>query len=157
MRIHDERGGVFDYTEVLTQKPAKYIILRHDVEFSPKRAFDLAKVEYELGLRSTYFFQVTNNAYNMLSMKNMDLCREIADMGHRIGLHFHLNGMTDLKQLTGRIEYEADLLSHYFGHAIDRFSFHRPSALVLENNVKVAGLINAYAPQFFTYYRETNY
>ncbi len=147
-------GLLCDYSDVLSKNLKEFILLRHDVEFSPERAYNLAKLENSLGIVSTYFFQVTNNAYNILSAHNLDMLRQISQMGHHVGLHFHLNGMTDLNQISEQIKYEAKLLSRYLGFEIDRFSFHRPSALVLENNLKIDGLINAYAPEFFTYYRE---
>jgi len=124
------------------------------VEFSPERAYALAKFENEMNITSSYFFQITNNAYNTLSKRNIDLLREIADMGHHLGLHFHLNGMTDMQQISAHIKYEAVLLSNYLDIQIDRFSFHRPPPIVLENNIQIDGLINAYAPEFFTYYSE---
>lgn len=145
-------GTLCDYKDVLDKKLEKFIILRHDVEFSPERAYNLAKVESEADVSSTYFFQVTNNAYNIISKRNMEYLREILEMGHHVGLHFHLNGMTDLEQIQERILYEAKLLSYYLGIEVDRFSFHRPSELVLKNATFFKGLINAYAPEFFTYY-----
>ena len=51
----------------------KFIIMRHDVEFSVDRAFALSKLELSMDFTSTYFFQWTNNSYNILSKKNMDL------------------------------------------------------------------------------------
>lgn len=151
-----QEGNLLDYEDILKQKPERFVILRHDVEFSPKRALDLAAVEHEQEVTSTFFFQVTNNSYNVLSGRNLDICRQIRDLGHKIGLHFHLNGMTNLELIKERIGYEAELLSHYLGFAIDRFSFHRPPALVLENDLAIDGLINAYAPAFFTYYSNTS-
>lgn len=147
-----ETGLLCDYSDVLKRGLDQFIILRHDVEFSPERAYQLAKFEKQVGVTSSYFFQVTNNAYNILSKHNIDLLKEIVDMGHHVGLHFHLNGMTDLEQISAQIKYEAEILSKYLGLTIDRFSFHRPTAQVLECNLVVDGLINAYAPEFFTYY-----
>ena len=145
-------GLLCDYRDVLTQGLDQFIVLRHDVEFSPERAYNLAKFENQINIVSSYFFQITNNAYNTLSGYNVGLLKEIHAMGHHIGLHFHLNGMTDIAQISVRIKYEAELLSYYLGLEVDRFSFHRPTAHVLERNLKIEGLINAYAPEFFTYY-----
>ena len=47
-------------------------MLRHDIEFSVDRAYELAKVEKELGVTSTYTVQVRNNTYNALSEKNIE-------------------------------------------------------------------------------------
>lgn len=147
-------GRLRDYRQVLEEGPEAFIILRHDVEFSPDRALGLGRLESQMGLRSTFFFQVTNNAYNILSKKNLDIVMSLERMGHRVGLHFHLNGMDDLMQIRDRIAYEIGLLRYYTGLEIDRFSFHRPTPLVLRANIELPGIINAYGPAFFTYFEE---
>ena len=45
----------------------EFIILRHDVEFTISRALDLAKIELEHSIKSTFFFQVISDAYNPFS------------------------------------------------------------------------------------------
>ncbi len=143
-----------DYADVLDGRAPEFILLRHDVEFSPYRAYGLGKLEEKLGIASTFFFQVTNNAYNVLSAKNKDYIKALSDMGHHIGLHFHLNGMKDLMQIEKQIQYELMLLSDYLALPIDRFSFHRPCPAVLKHTVNIPGVINAYAPKYFTYFEE---
>ncbi len=143
-------GGVKDYSEI-TSTDERFILLRHDVEFSPKRAYDLAVVESKYGICSTFFFQISNNAYNILSEKNKERIMEIMSMGHKVGLHFHRQGSNDLEEIKKRIQYEGDIMSHVFNKKIDRFSFHRPSDLVLENEIEIPGMINAYSPLYFTF------
>ena len=147
-------GTLMDFQEIVEKEPQKFILLRHDVEFSPQRALQMSKIEYEHNIKSSYFFQVTNNSYNILSKKNIDRVREMHFMGHKIGLHFHLNGLEDITIIKNRIKKEAELLSAYFGFPIDRFSFHRPPDFVLEKTVEVLGLINAYDKKFFNYTKD---
>ena len=66
----------------------QFIIMRHDVEFSVDRAFALSKLELSMDFTSTYFFQWTNNSYNILSKRNMDMIHYMHERGHEIGLHF---------------------------------------------------------------------
>lgn len=147
-------GTITDFEEIAENKTKKFIILRHDVEFSPKRALKMAKIEYEKGIQSSYFFQLTNNSYNIISKRNIERVNEIKNMGHKVGLHFHLNGLEDIKIIKERIKREADILSYYLGFPINRFSFHRPPDFVLEQTIEVAGLINAYDSSFFTYTKD---
>ena len=77
---------IVDFSEV-DETTEKFCVLRHDIEFSIDRAYELAKVEKELGVTSTYTVQVRNNTYNALSEKNIDLIKRIKDLGHHIGLH----------------------------------------------------------------------
>lgn len=139
-----------DYSEI-TPQSSNFVILRHDVEFSPKRALSLAQVEQNHGVCSTFFFQVSNNAYNILSQQNIERILAIHAMGHKIGLHFHLQASQGLDEIKDRIQRECNFISDVLHIQIDRFSFHRPSTLVLKNQLELPGLINAYAPLYFTY------
>lgn len=72
LRIIKEKGTLMDYADI-NEKTTSFIILRHDVEFSPERALRLAEVEARENAHSSYFFQLTNNAYNTLSAKNKNI------------------------------------------------------------------------------------
>lgn len=127
----------------------QFILMRHDVEFSVERAYNLATLEAEEDFYSTYFFQLSNNAYNLLSMKNRILVEKIQNMGHGVGLHFHLNGMADLDEIKMQIKKEVDVMSSFLGFRISCFSIHRPTVDVLRANIKIPGLINTYEDSFF--------
>ena len=77
---------IIDYSEV-TSDTKKFCVIRHDIEFSIDRALELALIESELGISTTYTVQLRNNTYNALSEKNIALIHKIKDLGHNIGLH----------------------------------------------------------------------
>ena len=108
LRLIQETGLQADYKEAL--KRDKFIIMRHDVEYSVERAYALSKVERSMDFTSTYFFQWTNNSYNILSRRNMDMIKDMHERGHQIGLHFALNGMTDMEQIRKQIVKEMHIL-----------------------------------------------
>ena len=58
----------------------KFILMRHDVEYSVERAYHLSKVEESMDFTSTYFFQWTNNSYNILSKRNMDMVKDMSSV-----------------------------------------------------------------------------
>lgn len=149
LRIVKGTGLQASYKEALERD--RFIIMRHDVEYSVERAYELAKVETSMDFVSTYFFQWTNNSYNILSRKNMDMVKDIHERGHQIGLHYALNGMTDMEQIKKQIVKEVRILSEMFGFAVDIFSIHRPSKDVLRENIKLPGILNAYQDDFFTF------
>lgn len=149
LRIVKGIGLQASYKEALERD--RFIIMRHDVEYSVERAYELAKVETSMDFVSTYFFQWTNNSYNILSRKNMDMVKDIHERGHQIGLHYALNGMTDMEQIKKQIVKEVRILSEMFGFAVDIFSIHRPSKDVLRENIKLPGILNAYQDDFFTF------
>ena len=142
-------GRQCSYEEALYRD--RFIIMRHDVEYSVDRAYQLAKVEQSMDFVSTFFFQWTNNSYNILSRKNMDMIKDMHERGQRIGLHFALNGMTDMLQIRKRIKMEMEILSEMFGFEITVFSVHRPSRDILRENIKLDGILNAYQDDFFTF------
>ena len=138
-----------DYAGAL--KKEEFVIMRHDVEYSVERAYALAKVESSMDFTSNYFFQWTNNSYNVLSRRNMDMIKDMHERGHVIGLHFALNGMTDMELIRKQIVKEMNILSDMFGFQVDTFSVHRPSKDILRENIKLPGIINAYQDDFFTF------
>lgn len=149
IRIIKSTERYMDYHKALTSD--KFILMRHDVEYSVERAYELAKVESSMDFTSTFFFQWTNNSYNILSRKNKDLIKDMHERGHTIGLHFALNGMTDMEQIRKQIAKEMEILNSMFEFKIDTFSIHRPSKDVLRENIKLPGIINAYQDEFFTF------
>lgn len=149
IRLIKETGLVTTYEEALTRE--MFILMRHDVEYSVERAHALSRVEESMDFRGNYFFQWTNNSYNILSRKNRDILTDMHERGHHIGLHFALNGMTDMRLVRERIKKEAEMLSDMLGFAITTFSIHRPSPDVLRENIKIDGLLNAYQDEFFSF------
>ena len=152
IRIIQSTKRASGYKDALTKD--EFVIMRHDVEYSVERAYALAKVERSMDFTSTYFFQWTNNSYNILSRRNMDMIKDMHERGHCIGLHFALNGMTDMDRIRKQIVKEIDILSEMFGFKIDTFSVHRPSKDILRENIKLPGIINAYQDDFFTFAEE---
>ena len=149
LRIVKASGLQAKYHEALERE--RFVIMRHDVEYSVERAYDLSKVEESMDFTSTFFFQWTNNSYNILSKKNMDMVKDMHERGHVIGLHYALNGMTDMQQVRRQIQKEIDILSEMFGFEVNVFSVHRPSKDILRENIKLPGILNAYQDDFFTF------
>lgn len=149
IKIIKSTGRQCGYAEALNRD--SFVIMRHDVEYSVERAWQLAKVEQSMDFISTFFFQWTNNSYNILSRKNMDIIKDMHERGQRIGLHFALNGMTDMEQVKKQIKKEIEILSGMFGFQVDTFSVHRPSKDILRENIKFPEILNAYQDDFFTF------
>jgi len=60
----------------------KWCVLRHDVDRLPWNAVIMARIEYEKGLRATYYFRVAKEAYNE------NVIRSIVQLGHEAGYHY---------------------------------------------------------------------
>lgn len=114
-------------------------VLRHDCDNDLTAAVRMAELEAARGIRSTYFLMLRSAQYNALSPSSAALVRRIIDHGHWMGLHFdarpHLES-TD-EALQDAVDAERKLLSTEFGAPFEVVSFHQPTALILENRVKI--------------------
>ena len=83
-----ETGLACDYKKAINRD--SFVIMRHDVEYSVERAYRLSKVEERLDFVSSYFFQWTNNSYNLLSKKNMDMIKDMHERGQTLAFTLRL-------------------------------------------------------------------
>ncbi|MDR1729632.1 MAG: hypothetical protein LBR52_03120 [Prevotellaceae bacterium] len=60
----------------------KFVILRHDVDLKAGNSLVTAKIEYELGIKATYYFRIIPQS------NKPHIIREIAKLGHEIGYHY---------------------------------------------------------------------
>ncbi|WP_406661215.1 hypothetical protein V7O66_01460 [Methanolobus sp. ZRKC3] len=72
---------VYDY---LLSEQKKCVILRHDVDREIERAMEMAQLEYEYDITSTYYFRHTKDVFKP------KIIEKIADMGHEIGFHYEV-------------------------------------------------------------------
>lgn len=129
----------------------KDIIWRHDVEFSPAQALKMAKIEHDLGVKTTYFFQTHSENYNIYEKHFSDILQEIRSLGHHIGLHFdsHYWCVSNEEELDRCIKIDTDYLNKVFNIDIETFSFHNTTPFVLScEEYRYGGLINTYAKIF---------
>jgi len=137
----------------------KQIIWRHDVDMSVQRAHRLATIENELGVQATYFFLFHSHFYNLFEDRIVGLARDIAGLGHSIGLHFDLafygEEIQDSESISLRAKKERDLLQDLVRKPVEAISFHNPDyggALALEDE-KIGGMWNAYSRGMKTRFR----
>ena len=121
------------------------ILLRHDIDFSVDDALSIALFEEKLNVRSTYFFMLSSNTYNLLSYKNRSTVERIKEMGHKISLHFD---PTVYKSLEGFLE-ERDTFKSAFNVELDVVSIHRPGKFLENSNVDLYGSNHTYQDHYF--------
>ena len=76
----------------------RYVILRHDIDKKPDNALSIAKLESDLGVKSTFYFLTVKDVFKP------DIIKEIEKLGHEIGYHYR-----DLVDAKGN--YEKAILS----------------------------------------------
>ena len=159
------------YCEILDAASARYrfatyddpgrgehVLWRHDIDHSVHRGVRLAELEAERGLVATYFFWIRSPYYNVLEPEIRQCAGKLLSLGHRIGLHFDINGYGEAAwtydRLNERIAREAALLAAEFDGPVDAVSFHDPEngGMLSFDAERLGGLVNAYAKRFHTEY-----
>ena len=146
------RELLIGYGEALQSN--EFAISRHDVEFDPVRALEMAKIEHKFHIKSTYFFQVSSDAYNLSSVNNRKILSEIERLGHAIGLHFYVSHLDSYQKLifNEELHYQSSVLSKLISRDVNCFSVHRPRSWFLEIREDfICDMINTYGPSFFEY------
>lgn len=132
-------------------KNAQFILWRHDCDCSLNRSLRLAQIENEEQVKSTYFLNPHCAFYNLLEKSQLQIVKEILDLGHDIGLHFDADyyDIQTENQLDKLVEKEATWLNDWFGVNPNVFSFHNPTEFLLScEHETYAGLLNCYSKTF---------
>jgi hypothetical protein len=66
----------------------KFFLIRHDVDVTPWAALTMAQLEVEEGVRTSYYFRLHAAYYNLMNAEVVALVKEIAELGHEVGLHY---------------------------------------------------------------------
>lgn len=126
----------------------RFVLWRHDVDFSPQAAVKLAEREAAAGVTATYFIWLHSDFYNLLERDVTDCVRTLARLGHDVGLHFDTDycRVTDAAGLAGGLVREQRILEDVIGQPVRVFSFHNPGpATRTFGEAGYAGLANAAA------------
>lgn len=129
----------------------RFILWRHDIDFSPHSARKIAIIESEEGIRATYFLLLHSTFYNLLEKNVTDCVRDIVFRGHYIGLHFdpQYYDLACERDLEQKLLFEKIVLEDIFNVSIGVFSFHISTPFALEcNQYQYGGLVNATADFF---------
>ncbi len=120
LRFSDFDGGA---------EPPRYLIVRHDIDYSPAAALAMARLEARLGIKASYFLLLTSEYYNLLSEPHRALPGALTGLGHEVGLHYDLaiRPPAPPKDVLQQIAGEASLLSQLSGQPVRSVSLHNPS------------------------------
>jgi peptidoglycan/xylan/chitin deacetylase (PgdA/CDA1 family) len=99
------------------------------VDFDIKPAYDLAMIENEFNVSSTFFIMTTSFTYNPMHSCNRKMLKEMSDLGFEIGLHFDpwVYGDMNDEELFNKLNMEAEILSSITGKKVKSLSLHNPS------------------------------
>lgn len=119
----------FSNIDNVKEKKQPYLFLRHDIDMDLNKALEMAKIEHQEEVTSTYFVMLRNDFYSLFSHKNTQLINEILSLNHRIGLHFDFtcyDPSLSIEEINTFCLKEVNQLKQWFNTRIDAVSFHRP-------------------------------
>ena len=142
----------------------KCVIIRHDIDTDCQKALKLARLEKDLGIKSTYFALLTSEMYNLAAKVNLDAIEEICNLGHNVGLHFdevRYIGESEVEKLkmggSFSVEQwilnEVEIMERLLNREVNCVSMHRPSKTTLEADYDLGRVVNSYGMKFFKGYK----
>ena len=121
------------------------VVLRHDVDFDCKLAYQMALQEYQMNIKSTYFFLVSSEYYNIAFKDNYENIHRTKELGHTISIHFDpLSHVEFNKGFITEVEY----FEKMFGVTVDIVSIHLPGRDMMEFDKPIMGIEHAYQSKY---------
>lgn len=140
-----DQGYSFRFFNQMKQEHGE-IILRHDVDFDTHMALKTAQIETDLGVKSTYFFLIRSNFYNILSPTDFDQVRAIKELGHKISVHFD---PLIYQEFHEGLAQEIEIFERLFEEKVDIISLHRPNEFFKEYDTPIHGVEHTYQNKYF--------
>lgn len=88
----------------------KYVAIRHDVDYFPKRAVRLAEIENQLNISVTYYIR------RRFFDDNIETINKIESLGHQIGYHYE---EIDTHQKAPNMQISRDAAGFFIGSLLD--------------------------------------
>ena len=109
----------------------RFLLLRHDIDTSPRHALEMALIESRLGVRSSYYVLMHSPFYNPAAPKHWDSLRKIVDLGFEVGLHYETDFFEHrgIDPWTGILD-DVSALEKILRIKIVSVSQHRPASSV---------------------------
>jgi hypothetical protein len=126
--LREKEYFVGSFREFPDSGPA--VILRHDIDFSIVKSLEMARLDTEAGVHSSFFVLMTAPIYNALAQENIASLKSIVKLGHEIGLHYDCSLFDDMtqEQMGIRVKHMAQMLGEVLDVEISSVAQHKPSA-----------------------------
>lgn len=149
LKLAKERYAFSMYDDFAPE--GRFVLWRHDIDFYPPAALELARIEADEGVRSTYFVIPSSEFYCLAEPWGRDALQQLLAMGHAIGLHFDVSAypIHSTADLERYLLQERETLERLCGKPVTAFAFHAPSAEALRYDaMEYGGMVNSYASYF---------
>ena len=139
------------FCDFLATEPAEpFVILRHDVDYSPAAALRLAEEEAKRSFSATYFLLTGTRYFNLLAPEHAHVARRLTELGHEVGLHYDVNFLRSFARAEwgGLLRTQARMLADLAGAEVVSIAMHQPALNGEDPFRDGSGFINAYEPRF---------
>lgn len=83
-----QKDHQFIFFNQVQKTQGQFVILRHDIDYSLKKALKMAEINKSLSVKATFFILINCPYYNIFETKSLALIKKILSFGHQIGLHY---------------------------------------------------------------------
>jgi len=129
-----------------SKRYSSFLVLRHDVHSSLDAAFQMARLERELRISSTYLVYVSNRFYSLPNSDDLALLRRICEMGHEIGLHYDLEEYRSYNRpIKETLLTEIHTLESLTRSKVSVIAMHNRSLYESDPFAEIDGIVNAYS------------
>ena len=133
------------------------LILRHDIDISIEKAQEMAEIEKEIGVKSTYMVMINSPFYRIQDNNSKSILQRLIKIGHNIGLHYDIGykqrkNACNINTINSEIYRSRKKLEAIVGAPILSLSFHRPLQQFLWGPLRVCKMVNAYSKELMGCY-----
>ena len=145
-----ERGyAVRDFSNFDAQ--SQHLLVRHDIDMSISAAHEVASLERDIGVTSTYFVLLRSELYSPFSESGRADLMRLVELGHEIGLHLDASLYPDeTAALDEAAAWECDLLERLIDRPVRIISLHRPARSLIDTENTLGGRPHTYQRRFFS-------
>jgi len=126
------------------------VVLRHDIDFSPRWLAPMAAAEQLHGVTSTWCLQPSAETYRWDAPDTRIAVESLIEDGHELALHFDANRCHTEPEIVEGVQEEVAALEELYGVTVRVVSFHQVGRRMLTHLELPEPLINTYAPRFFS-------
>lgn len=145
-----DKGFEFvDFSTVrLEEEKRKQIILRHDIDYSPALAYEMAEIDAAYKIKATFALLISTPLYNPFTEASIKLIDGIHKLGHNIVLHYRVAAGQDIEETRRSISRDLKAVRPFFHFIQPVFIWHNLPPNNLLSDIEVPGMINAYGAGF---------
>jgi len=138
---------IHEIPQILSQIHRPKILIRHNIAGSLARAWDMARLEYELGYRASYMIQGDSPRMDLTHTGSIGILHKIRELGHEIGLFMVLPETPhSLEELERRVDEAGARLQNLLDFPVFSVAFSSQVPGIPEDSQFVGSKINATAP-----------